>query len=625
LQRRVSKFRYSLFTLAAERPLFRGRMAENHLAFNRIQSGRMRLFLVPAGVVCLLALRVAQTAPQIPAESQFLNARLGVAYVGDEACRECHQPQYNSFKKTSMGRSISLPAPAKEGVGAKPVTLAKPAIDRTYTVSSHAGKLIHTESELGPDGKPDYSDSHEIAYTVGTGDVGRSYLVAKGDALFVSPISYYSATHQWDLSPGYDSGQFRGFTRPAWNLCLFCHSGLPRPVAGTRNRYQNPPFLILPIGCERCHGPGEIHVKERRANAPPRLPVDFSIVNPARVAQPLRNDICRQCHLLGDAEILRPGKTYLDYRPGTSLASVVSIFSAPVNAKPDRIRALSHPEQIELSRCSIESKGSLACITCHDPHIQLYGNEAVTYFRRKCQACHANRPCSASAARRNSTAPPDNCISCHMPKRTVANINHSALTDHRILRNPDASPPLSPSGAPGALINHSAPFDQPDAKPDLRTLALAYYELSQIYPQFAKEGFSLLEQAARDYPEDLDVQASYGLVATLADSKSSKGAAGALQKALDLGSTSVEVQTRLASLRLDEGDRATALHLYTSAIDADPYYTPAYFGLARLYVLTNGRATAAPILEKILAYDPGNEAARRALADAKASAESCKP
>src|SRR5436853_305283 len=107
-----------------------------------------------------------------------------------------------------------------------------------------------------------------VAYTVGSGDLGRSYLVAKGDALFVSPISYYTGSRGWDLSPGYESGQFLSFTRPVWNLCASCHAGLSRPVLGTRNRYQVPAFRFLSVGCERCHGSGELHVRERRENAP---------------------------------------------------------------------------------------------------------------------------------------------------------------------------------------------------------------------------------------------------------------------------------------------------------------------------------------------------------------------
>jgi hypothetical protein len=543
--------------------------------------------------------------------------------VGDEACRECHEPQYKDFKKTGMGRSLSIPAPGNWPEFTKPVSLFKKKLGRTYTVSVSGGKMYQTESQTDTKGKVEYSEKHKVAFTVGSGDVGRSYVVAKGDALFVSPISYYSGIRGWDLSPGYEVGQFRSFTRPAVNLCLTCHSGMPRPMAGTRNRYQDPPFRFLGISCERCHGPGELHVRERRENAPLRGPSDFSIVNPARLPPQLRDDVCNQCHFPGDARVLRPGKTYLDFRPGTPLGNVVSVFSAPITPEINVVKALSHREQLEMSRCWNGSNGRLGCITCHDPHVQLHGAEAGTYFRRKCLACHEVKSCGLPAARRQATSPPDNCIRCHMAKKSVANIGHSALTDHRILRIPTQSPSVrTPVGEyPGNLIYWTKSSQEPDAKPDLRTLALAYYEVSQVYPQFQQRGFEVLEQAARELPDDAEVQAAYGLVLLLARPGSSAEASGALQKAVDSGSRSVEVRTRLARLRLMDGAVAAATQLYNEAIEADPYYTPAYFGLADLHMFTRDRRSAAETLERILNYDPGNQEARRSLADTKANPE----
>lgn len=107
----------------------------------------------------------------------------------------------------------------------------------------------------------------------------------------------------------------------------------------------------------------------------------------------------------------------------------------------------------------------------------------------------------------------------------------------------------------------------------------------------------------------------YGLVLLLARPESPAEASQTLQKAIDAGSRSVEVRTRLAKLRLREGNVAAAMQLYTEAIEADPYYTPAYFGLADLYSATLNKQSAAETLRNILKYDPGNEEARRALAN----------
>jgi len=55
--------------------------------------------------------------------------------------------------------------------------------------------MYHAESRQDVNGKPEYSEKHEIAFIVGSGDVGRSYLIIKGDALFLSPISYTDREH----------------------------------------------------------------------------------------------------------------------------------------------------------------------------------------------------------------------------------------------------------------------------------------------------------------------------------------------------------------------------------------------------------------------------------------------
>ncbi|PYU49685.1 MAG: hypothetical protein DMG53_04535 [Acidobacteria bacterium] len=503
------------------------------------------------------------TAGQEQTSVEYRNAPAGVAYMGDETCRECHEPQYNDFKKTGMGRSLSIPGPGNWPEFTKSVTLLNKKLGRRYTVSVTGGKMYHTESGMGADGKQEYAEKHEVAFTVGSGDLGRSYLVAKGDALFVSPISYYTGSRGWDLSPGYESGQFLSFTRPVWNLCASCHAGLSRPVLGTRNRYQVPAFRFLSVGCERCHGPGELHVRERRENAPLGGAVDFSIVT------------------------------------------------------------LSHPEQLEMSRCSIQSNRRLGCITCHDPHVQLRGVEAAAHFRGKCLSCHTLESCSFSVKRRQSTMPPDNCIQCHMPKRAVSNLGHSALTDHRILRIPSQSPLMADAAreSPDDLIYDTKPSPKPDAAPDLRTLALAYFEVSQLYPAFRRKGFALLEQAARELPDDAEVQAAYGMVLMLARPRALSEASQALQKAIDAGSRSVEVRTRLAKLRLRDGKLASAIQLYNEAIETDPYYTPAYLGLAYLYAVAEDRQEAIETLQRILKYDPGNETARTAMTDAKVDAK----
>jgi tetratricopeptide (TPR) repeat protein len=514
-----------------------------------------------------------------------------------------------------MGRSASVPSDDDLQSLAHPVTFSNATLNRTYTVYAQNGKMYHEESQRDANGQLVFSEAHEIAYTIGAGDVGKSYLVAKGDAFFVSPISFYTRVNGWDLSPGYDRSLFQGFARPVLELCVDCHTGQPRFVQGKPDHFQQPPFRFLSVACERCHGPGGIHVRQRKARAPVNASTDYTIVNPATMPAEVRDDVCAQCHFLGDARVLRPGKNYLDFRPGTSLDKIVAVFSVPAKVKANRFLALSQFEQLKLSRCAIASKGRLGCITCHDPHVQLRGAEAAEAFRRRCLTCHKVESCRAPSASRQSTSPADSCVTCHMPRQLIENMNHASATDHRILRDPsenlltrdDVSQALSDE-----LVYDSRPLGFEDGKPDLRSLALAYPQVAGHYPELRQKGFAALQQAAQGFPNDAEVQATYGLVLLVVRPGERERAGELLQRAIDLGSKSSEVRTKLANLRLQQGNVPAAIDLYKQAILIEPFYSPAYLDLARAYLMSDDIENAREILDRLLKIDPGNDAARQA-------------
>jgi hypothetical protein len=589
------------------------------------------IWMIGLAVACLFCadLRMAeghqngQASPASPkAPDRYLNAQSGVEYLGDDSCRKCHSSIYTQFRQTGMGRSVSVPSADELRELAKPVRFFNKQSNRTYSVYARDGRMIHEESESDAAGHVIFSESREIAYAVGAGDVGRSYLVAKDDALFVSPISYYTRIGGWDLSPGYNQGTFRGFTRRVVDLCVDCHTGLPQLVAGSHNRFQQPPFRFLTVGCERCHGPGATHVRQHTAEAAAgasideqlidKGPIDLSIVNPRKLRTEVRDDVCAQCHLAGDARVLQPGKSYLDFRPGTPLGDVVAIFSVPQAIKGNHFVALDQFEQMKMSRCWSGSNGRLGCITCHNPHVQLQGDQAADFFRGRCLTCHAADTCRAPQPQRQATSPPDNCILCHMPKQPTENIGHSSVTDHRILRIQSEGPAAARRGSLAVmdLIPDTNPSGSDATLANLRNLALAYSQVAGRYPELGEKGLAVLEQAAAGLPSDAEVQAAYGLVLGVARPREGQRTAKVLQQAIDLGSQSVEVRTHLARLRMREGQVTAAIELYKQSIEIDPYYTPAYLDLARIDSMLKDEKSALELLDRVLKMDPGNDAVR---------------
>src|SRR5262249_2793876 len=157
----------------------------------------------------------------------------------------------------------------------------------------------------------------------GSGRRGRSYLIDRGGCLFQSPVSWYSQQSIWDLAPGYKNRN-QHFERPVAADCLFCHSNQVNSVPGRISQYVEPIFSGYGIGCEGCHGPGQLHAAAYARGD--TAAAAYSIVNPARLDPEAREAVCQQCHLQGEARIARPGRKPIDYRPGLPLREFLSIY-----------------------------------------------------------------------------------------------------------------------------------------------------------------------------------------------------------------------------------------------------------------------------------------------------------
>src|SRR5262249_47840441 len=307
-----------------------------------------------------------------------------------------------------------------------------------------------------------------------------------------------------DLSPGFAS--FYPGERVVEASCLFCHANRVEPVEQSRNCYETPVFRGHAIGCERCHGPGDLHVRQHNGE---EFPAETkTIVNPKQMDPALREAVCEQCHLQGDFRIERRGRQTFDYRPGLPLHAFWAVFVRAPELGPSR-KAVGHVEQMHASRCFRGSNGRLGCVSCHDPHQLPDAGQRVPYYRSRCLSCHDNaQACSLPVEARQEKE--DDCAACHMPRFPSGNIAHTAVTDHRILRRPDDSgsgvSPRLPRPGEVPLVNFfqdRQPPGDPDADRDLG-VALAYLDRrpGPSGGQRAALALPLLEKAAARRPGD---------------------------------------------------------------------------------------------------------------------------
>ncbi len=408
--------------------------------------------------------------PRASFPTPFRNVRPEVSYVGDAACAGCHPDVDRTYHAHPMGRSAAWVSQARPLERYDAAANDPARVDGFTLRAEKAGdRLRHVVTTTGPDGRPLPPYEVPIDLEIGSGTRGRSYLSVQHGAVWQSPLSWFTHAARWDLAPGVDPG-LRG-RRPVTADCLFCHTDRVEPVKGAVNRFHEPLFPAHPsIGCERCHGPGGLHVAERRAGEPAG-PVDHSIVNPKHLDPDLRAAVCQQCHLQGEVRVVRRGRNPFEFRPGLPLEQFVAAF-VPRPDLADALRSVSQFEQLGQSRCFTASGGKLDCTSCHDPHEQPAAEAADQFYRGRCLTCHGSKGCSLPAAERKAKA--DNCAACHMPKAGSANIAHAAVTDHRIPRRPGsaANQPAAGGGSTPLIPFRPGPHAPPREERD-RDLGVA--------------------------------------------------------------------------------------------------------------------------------------------------------
>jgi hypothetical protein len=582
--------------------------------------------------MAVIAVLVSAWGPGLQAASQpfsdprtppvYRNTSPGVAYVGSRACVGCHQDIYEQFSRTGMGKSMSLANdPGQVQRVARPVSMFDQRINRHFTVYRKGGDLYQNEYELDASGKKVFEQEERLAYAMGAGEAGYTYIVERGNYLFQAPLSFYSKTQSWELSPGYEVRD-QGFSRPVVMQCLVCHSGRPAPAPGAEQPSSpfysdpfmgmHPPFAELAIGCENCHGPGELHVKERLAGVP-ISGVDTAVVNPARLSPALANDVCMPCHQAGDARVLMPGKTMLDFRPGTPLDGTLAIFQVPlVPGTPTPSPLLGHYLGMRLSQCFEKSGGRLQCLTCHDPHSEVKGKRAAAYFRSKCLTCHSEKSCTLSLASRLQLQPPDDCVNCHMPKQNLTAVSHAALTDHRIAAEPGELFPewafrLSTADLPDLIRIGVAPGQQ-DRLPAI-TLFEAYTQLAASHPETYltryKALLGVVEKQNPDNPFVLSALAQRALAEHKPDAQ--QEAIRYLSHAVDLGSKYPADYLRLGELLRENSQQSQSVSILTRGLNLAPFDASFYGMIASEYITSGNYSGASEVLDQGLEELPEND------------------
>ena len=151
--------------------------------------------------------------------------------------------------------------------------------------------------------------------------------------------------------------------------CAACH------VTGYRKDHS---FLEPGVGCERCHGPGSLHVK-----APSRT----TIVSYAGTSAAQEVTTCASCHLQGGTS-MRTRQKYPDgFLPGGNLFDDYVFDWKGLDAH-DTSQALDVHQKLIVRRVTVDHDDSLRCTSCHALHSLSHEKHEALPRQDFCGTCH---------------------------------------------------------------------------------------------------------------------------------------------------------------------------------------------------------------------------------------------
>ena len=317
--------------------------------------------------------------------------RASAHYVGSQACEKCHEAIYRSWKKTPMANVVRDPKRDPHAF--------IPDI-KTNTVAPFT--------------------SDQVAFVYGSLWKQR-YFTRAGDNLYPLPV-------QWDIG----NRKWLPYHIPSkgadWWAQLYPADNMHRPTGPTCDGCHSVGYDIHThepaewnVGCERCHGPGSLHVAR---------PSRGNIVDPAHLDSVAENDACIQCHSQG-----RPPKgaiegQYYDWPVGyqvglrlqdswkledCTLGQTNFYYFADCTAHKNRMQGNDFV-QSEMYRHQI------TCSSCHDVHGTRNYAQLIKPANEICLDCHGpmspNGPHEARLeehTHHNAGSAGSQCVACHMP------------------------------------------------------------------------------------------------------------------------------------------------------------------------------------------------------------------
>jgi predicted CXXCH cytochrome family protein len=424
------------------------------VAISAMTIGGLALFVFDGEFPLLEGLRADTATPAL-------------AFVGSEACADCHQAEAALWKDSQHSHAMQHASPATVLGDFDNAAFEHDGVHSRFFKKDNKF-LIETD---GFDGKP---ATFEVKYTFGI-DPLQQYLIEFPDGR-IQALSI-----AWDSRPK-DQGGRRWFhlypneeikhddvlhwtkLNQNWNfMCAECHStGVHKNYDAAVNRFHTT-WAEISVGCEACHGKGSRHVEWARSQRSwwpygkdehpfeglavllnerdgVTWQIDSSTGEPRRSVTPavVRKEIetCGLCH----ARRAQFSEDWIPGRPLSDTHLVSTLARGLYHADGQMLDEVYNYGSFKQSRMFA---AGVTCSDCHEPH----GAKLRASGDGVCLQCHASdRYAVASHTHHAEATPKVTCASCHMPVSTYMVIDKRHDHSFRVPR-PDLSVKL---GTPNA-------------------------------------------------------------------------------------------------------------------------------------------------------------------------------
>ena len=374
-------------------------------------------------------------------------ARSAAEFVGSEACKACHQPEYELWKGSNHYHAMEVATEASVRGDFNDASFEHAGVvSRFYR---RDGKyFVHTQ---GPEGR---MGDFEVTHTFGWNPLQQYLIPFPGGRMQCLPIAWDVNAGRWyHLYPNQaiDPQDWLYWTNAAqnWNgMCATCHSTNLRKNFDVRTDTYRTTWSDISVGCEACHGPGSRHVKWAELPDMARPAVqNFELpVRTSRLRSREAVELCAPCHsrraILGDYTHIEPD--LLDtmvpslltrelYFPDGQILEEVYAYASFTQSK-------MYARDVRCGDChNVHSirrvkEGNGLCLQCH--RAADYDTRQHHFHKQKGEK---GDPIKAADGRvLFDVGTGAECIGCHMPGRYYMGVHYRL--DHSIrIPRPDLS------------------------------------------------------------------------------------------------------------------------------------------------------------------------------------------